>query len=118
MLLKPHPLSQAQSVESPPRRAKRDQSVVQDNTYRLMSLPQIAAVLTVNSSVAYEAPYFNKRVHTLAPLPSPRLAGMADEPDINAASIDDQVLSVDFWRRVWLRIQRSASLTARACRRR
>ena len=43
--------------------------VVRDNIYRLMSLPQIAAVLTVNSSTAYEAPYFGKRVHTLAPLP-------------------------------------------------
>ena len=72
--------------------------MVRDNLYRLMSLPQVAAVLTVNSSVAYEAPYFGKRVHTLAPLPL-RIGwrGAVDQPGLYA-SLDDQVLSVDFWR--------------------
>ncbi len=100
VLLKPHPLEPAHSLLEITAGAPNVAGVVRDNTYRLMSLPQIAAVLTVNSSVAYEAPYFSKRVHTLAPLPI-RLGwrGMADEPDIHA-SLDDQVLSVDFWRQV------------------
>jgi hypothetical protein len=57
-------------------------------------------VLTVNSSTASEAPYFGKRVHTLAPLPI-RLGwrGATDEPGL-WASLNDQVLSVDFWRTV------------------
>jgi hypothetical protein len=74
--------------------------VVRDNTYRLMSLPQIAAVLTVNSSIAFEAPYFGKRVHTLAPLPI-RLGWRDTEDGPNLyASLNDRVLSVDFWRQV------------------
>ena len=38
---------------------------VNDNLYRLLSMPEITAILTVSSSVAYEAPYFGKTVHTL-----------------------------------------------------
>ncbi|HEX5327747.1 MAG TPA: hypothetical protein VFW75_13850 [Acetobacteraceae bacterium] len=71
-----------------------------DNLYRILSLPEISAVLTVNSSVAYEAPYFGKTVHALAPTPV-RIAwrGETPGPDVHA-SLDDRVLTVDFWRTV------------------
>jgi hypothetical protein len=100
VLLKPHPLDPAHSLLEIAATAPNVAGVVRDNTYRLMSLPQIAAVLTVNSSVAFEAPYFDKRVYTMAPLPI-RLGwrGSADGPDLYA-SLNDYVLSVDFWRQV------------------
>jgi hypothetical protein len=100
VLLKPHPLEPAHSLLKITAGAPNVAGVVRDNIYRLMSLPEIAAVLTVNSSIAYEAPYFGKRVHTLAPLPM-RVAwrGATDGPNLYA-SLNDQVLSVDFWRQV------------------
>ncbi|MGA3004485.1 MAG: hypothetical protein ABSE20_22445 [Acetobacteraceae bacterium] len=100
VLLKPHPLEPSHSLLEIAAGASNVAGVVQDNSYRLMSLPQISAVLTVNSSIAFEAPYFGKRVHTLAPLPI-RLGwcGTADGPNLYA-SLNDRVLSVDFWRQV------------------
>jgi len=100
VLLKPHPLEPDHSLLEIAAGAPNAVGVVRDNLYRLMSLPEVASVLTVNSSVAYEAPYFGKRDHSLAPLPI-RLGwrGAADEADLYA-SLDDQVLSVDFWRTV------------------
>jgi hypothetical protein len=100
ILLKPHPLEPSHSLLEIAAGAPNVVGVVNDNLYRLMSLPQVAAVLTVNSSVAYEAPYFGKHVHSLAPLPM-RLGwlGASDGPTLYA-SVNDQVLSVDFWRLV------------------
>jgi hypothetical protein len=100
VLLKPHPLEPEHSLLEITSGAPNVAGVVGDNIYRLMSLPQISAVLTVNSSIAYEAPYFGKRVHTLAP-PPVQLGwrGMADKANLYA-SLDDRVLSIDFWRRV------------------
>jgi hypothetical protein len=149
VLLKPHPLEPEHSLLAVASAAPNVAGVVRDNLYRLMSLPEAAAVLTVNSSVAYEAPYFGKRVHALAPLPicvgwrgghrlPPSWPGLnrpstrgqscedgrvkpgqdggsigcaaipagqrfrdpaSDTPE-PYASLDDQVLSVDFWRMV------------------
>jgi len=98
--LKPHPLEPEHGLMAVAAGAPNVAGVVRDNLYRLMSLPEIAAILTVNSSVAYEAPYFGKRVFTLAPLPI-RLGwrGGADGDDVHA-SLDDRVLTVDFWRLV------------------
>jgi len=98
VLLKPHPLESTHGLLEVAAGAANVAGATRDNLYRLMSLPQIAAVLTVNSSAAYEAPYFGKRVHTLAPLPL-RLGwrGAVDQPGIYA-SLNDRVLSVDFWR--------------------
>jgi hypothetical protein len=63
-----------------------------------VALPQVSTVLTVNSSVADEAPYFGKRLHTLAPLPI-RLGCQNDVPNPElCASLDDVVLTPDFWR--------------------
>jgi len=100
VLLKPHPLEPSHSLLEIAATAPNVAGVVRDNSYRLMSLPEIAAVLTVNSSIAFEAPYFGKRVHTLAPLPI-RLGwqGAVDGPNLYA-SLNDRVLSVDFWRQV------------------
>jgi hypothetical protein len=100
VLLKPHPLEPMHSLLEIAAGAPNAAGVVRDNIYRLMSLPQIAAILTVNSSTAYEAPYFGKHVHTLAPLPiCVGWQGAADGPDVYA-SLNDQVLTVDFWRQV------------------
>ena len=100
VLLKPHPLEPEHSLLEITSGAPNVAGVVRDNIYRLLSLPQITAVLTVNSSIAYEAPYFGKRVHTLAPLPI-RLGwrGAEDAPNLYA-SLNDRMLTVDFWRQV------------------
>jgi hypothetical protein len=53
-----------------------------------------------NSGVAYEAPYFGKRVHALAPLTvRPAWRGAAADA-ASHASLDDVVLTPDFWRTV------------------
>ncbi len=101
VVLKPHPLDQHHAllvtVASAPVRML---GVIDDNIYRMMAMPQIAAVLTVNSGVAHEAPYFGKRVHTLAPL-TLRPAWHGTNADTAAhASLDDVVLTPDFWRTV------------------
>jgi hypothetical protein len=101
LLLKPHPLpDEVPGLLAVAAGQPNLAGVMADNVYRLLALPEIAAVLTVNSSVAYEAPYFGKHVHTLAPLPI-RLGwhGDAPTPDIHA-SIRDNVLIGDFWRLV------------------
>ena len=64
----------------------------------MLSLPQISAVLTVNSGLAHEAPYFGKRVHVLAPL-SLRPAWRGAEPNAEThASVGDILFTPDFWR--------------------
>ncbi|HEY3847637.1 MAG TPA: hypothetical protein VGL95_11035 [Acetobacteraceae bacterium] len=101
VVLKPHPLDRQHSLlEVAAAAPTRVIGAINDNTYRMMALPQISAILTVNSGVAYEAPYFGKRVHTLAPL-AMRLAWRGAEPDATAhSSLDDVVLTPDFWRSV------------------
>jgi hypothetical protein len=104
VVLKPHPLDPQHSLlEVAAAAPARVIGVINDNTYRMMALPQVSAILTVNSGVAYEAPYFGKRVHTLAPLQM-RLAWRGAVPDAPApdaaahASLGDVVLTPDFWR--------------------
>ncbi len=101
VVLKPHPLDRSHSLlEVAAGAPARVIGVVNDNAYRMMALPQVSAILTVNSGVAYEAPYFGKRVHTLAPLQM-RLAWRGGEQDAGThASLDDVVLTPDFWRAV------------------
>lgn len=101
VLLKPHPLDRQHSLlEVAATALTRVLGVIGDNTYRMMALPQIAAILTVNSGVAYEAPYFGKRVHTLAPLQM-HLAWRGAASAAGAhVSLDDVVLTPDFWRTV------------------
>jgi hypothetical protein len=99
VVLKPHPLDRHHSLlEVAAGAPTRVIGVIDDNVYRMLSLPQISAVLTVNSGLAYEAPYFGKPVHTLAPL-SIRLAWRGAPPDSGFhASLDDIALTPDFWR--------------------
>jgi hypothetical protein len=99
IVLKPHPLDRHHSLLEVAAAAPTQMlGVVNDNVYRMMALPQISAILTVNSGVAYEAPYFGKRVHTLAPLQM-RLGWRGGTPDAALhASLDDVVLTPDFWR--------------------
>ena len=101
VVLKPHPLDRQHSLLTVAAAApSRVIGVIDDNIYRMMALPQIAAVLTVNSGVAHEAPYFGKRVHALAPLPvRPTWHGTKAQPD-GHASLTDIVLTPDFWRTV------------------
>ncbi len=101
VVLKPHPLDRHHSLlEVAAAAPTRVIGVINDNAYRMMALPQVRAILTVNSGVAYEAPYFGKRVHTLAPLRM-RLGWRGAEPDSAMhASLDDVVLTPDFWRRL------------------
>lgn len=99
VVLKPHPLDRQHSLLEVAAAAPTPRiGVINDNTYRMMALPQVGAILTVNSGVAYEAPYFGKRVHTLAPL-SMRIAwrGAAVDAAMHV-SLDDVVLTPDFWR--------------------
>lgn len=101
VVLKPHPLDLHHSLlEVAAAAPTRVMGVINDNVYRMLSVPQISAVLTVNSGLAHEAPYFGKHVHALAPL-TVRLAwrGAAPDPDAHA-SLDDIVLTPDFWRTV------------------
>ena len=101
MLLKPHPLDRASGLLAVAAAAPtRVLGVINDNVYRLLAQPQIGAVLTVNSGVAYEAPYFGKTVHALGPL-GLRLVwrGAGVDPGAHVA-LDDGVLSPDFWRMV------------------
>jgi hypothetical protein len=101
VVLKPHPLDRHHSLlEVAAAAPTRVIGVIDDNIYRMLSLPQISAVLTVNSGLAYEAPYFGKHVHALAPLPI-RLSWRGAAPDAGShASLDDVVLTPDFWRAV------------------
>ena len=104
VLLKPHPQAPAHSLLHAAAASAASGAnvlgVTADNIYRLLALPEVISVLTVSSSVAYEAPYFGKTVHALAP-PTLRLGwrGEAPAPDAHA-SLDDEMLSVDFWRLV------------------
>jgi hypothetical protein len=115
IMLKPHPFDQRHSLlEAAATAPCPILGVVDDNVYRLLAMPQISAVLTVNSSVAHEAPYFGKRVHTLAPLPirtawrqsvgrdsaGRESVGRGTTLDGCHASLDDVVLTADFWRLV------------------
>lgn len=101
VVLKPHPLDRHHSLLEVAAAAPAHViGVIEDNVYRMLSLPQISAVLTVNSGLAHEAPYFGKHVHALAPL-SVRLAWRGAAPDAGShASLDDFVLTPDFWRTV------------------
>ena len=99
VVLKPHPLDRHHSLlEVAAAAPTRVIGVIEDNVYRMLSLPQIGAVLTVNSGLAHEAPYFGKHVHALAPLPI-RVGWRGAAPDRGThASLDDIVLTPDFWR--------------------
>ncbi|HVC62891.1 MAG TPA: hypothetical protein VND19_21320 [Acetobacteraceae bacterium] len=101
VVLKPHPLDRHHSLLEVAAAAPTGSlGVINDNVYRMMALPEVGAILTVNSGVAYEAPYFGKRVHILAPLQM-RLAWRGAAPDAAVhASLDDVVLTADFWRAV------------------
>jgi hypothetical protein len=99
VVLKPHPLpDETHSLLLVAAGQPNVRGVIADNLYRMLALPQVSAVLTVNSSIAYEAGYFGKIVHALAPLPI-RLAWRGDAVDPAVyVSLNDQVLTADFWR--------------------
>ncbi|WP_428484276.1 hypothetical protein [Rhodopila sp.] len=101
ILLKPHPQEQEHGLLVVAAGVARNLiGVTSDNLYRLLSLPMVTAVLTVNSSAAHEAAYFGKRDYTLAPRPV-RLAWRGDTLATDQhAAIDDRVLTPDFWRLV------------------
>jgi hypothetical protein len=107
VVLKAHPLDPDHSLLDVTRQVAPNlfgpaggSGMVGDNLYRLLAMPEIASVLTVSSSAAYEARYFGKTIYTLGRLPV-RLGWRGASPDAAAhVSLDDVVLSVDFWRHV------------------
>jgi hypothetical protein len=101
VVLKPHPLDRHHSLLTVAAGASAPiLGVIDDNIYRIMAMPQISAVLTVNSGVAHEAPYFGKRVHALAPLSLHPVWRGAEADTLSHASLGDAVLTPDFWRTV------------------
>jgi hypothetical protein len=100
VVLKPHPLERDHTLLLAATRAPtRVLGAVSDNIYRLLSLPEVTGVLTVNSSVAYEAAYFGKSVHTLAPPPiRVRWRGEGGDASTYLSISSCEVLSIDFWR--------------------
>jgi hypothetical protein len=101
VLLKPHPHEREHSLLTVVAGiAPNVLGVVDDNLYRLLAMPEISSVLTVSSSAGIEASYFAKRVYALAETNlEPRWRGDEMTRETHA-SLDDVVLSVDFWRRV------------------
>jgi hypothetical protein len=99
VLLKPHPSGEAHTLLLAAAASRANVlGATGDNIYRLLALPQISAVLTVNSSAAVEAAYFGKRVHSLAP-PAIRLAWHGADDDASGhAALDTVLLCPDFWR--------------------
>ncbi|HTW71064.1 MAG TPA: hypothetical protein VME47_14335, partial [Acetobacteraceae bacterium] len=98
VLLKRHPYGGQHSLLLAAAGAPNVLAMTEDNVYRLLAQPEISGVLSVNSSSAYEARYFGKQVHTLAPWPFDPI--WRDEP-VNLESyisLDGSVFSVDFWR--------------------
>jgi len=98
VLLKAHPYGGRHSLLLAAASMPNALAMTSDNVYRLLAQPEITGVITVNSSSAYEARYFGKPVHTLAPLPM-QLTWRGDAAQPGAyVSLDDSLLSVDFWR--------------------
>ena len=81
MLLEPHRAGeQHRLLREAAASGTRVLGTINDDVYRVLALPGVASVLTVDSSIACEAAYFGKRVYALAPLADPgrvarRLAG-------------------------------------------
>lgn len=98
VLIKQHPYGGCHSLLVAAASAPNVLAATSDNVYRLLAQSEVTGVLTVNSSAAYEARYFSKTVHTLAPQQF-RVAWRNDplQPDVYV-SLDDSFLAPDFWR--------------------
>lgn len=98
ILLKQHPYGGAHSLLLAAAAAPNILAATADNIYRLLAQPEISGVLSVNSSSAYEARYFGKQVHTLAPWPIHLVWRDEPEQPESYMTLDDYLFSVDFWR--------------------
>jgi hypothetical protein len=98
ILLKQHPYGGPHSLLLAAAAAPNVLAMTADNIYRLLAQAEISGVLSVNSSSAYEARYFGKQVHTLAPWPIHLT--WRDDPVLPESyiTLDDYLFSVDFWR--------------------
>jgi hypothetical protein len=100
VLIKQHPYGGNHSLLMAAASASNVLAATSDNVYRLLAHPEITGVLTVNSSAAYEARYFGKQIHMLAPEQF-SVTWRGDPVSPNAyASIDDCFLAPDFWRMI------------------
>ena len=98
IVLKDHPSGERHSLVTEVLTVRPDARFTDTPIYQLLPDPAIGRVLTVNSSVAYEAPFFDKPVTNLLPLPV-QLAWQGDPLKRGMhATIGDGFLNTDFWR--------------------
>ncbi len=100
VLAQDHPSGERHSLITEALATRPDARLTRTSIYRLLADPGIGRVLTVNSSVAYEARFFGKPVITLLPLPT-QIAwrGEPAEPGTHV-TVGDAFLAADFWRDV------------------
>jgi hypothetical protein len=98
VLAKDHPCGERHSLVAEALASRPDARLARVGVYRLLADPSVGRVLTVNSSVAYEAPFFGKPVTTLLPLPA-QIAwrGEPATPGTHV-TVGDAFLATDFWR--------------------
>lgn len=98
--IKAHPYGNDGPLVQMIRQIRPDAVAISDNVYRLLASPRLCTVLSVNSSVAEEAVFFDKTTIYLAPKPI-EVAWRGEAHALTRhASIDDIFLSADFWRGV------------------
>ncbi|CQR71120.1 hypothetical protein SOV_46270 [Sporomusa ovata DSM 2662] len=99
ILICPHPLGMADQMIYLLRNLGRG-TIVNFNSYSLLSNENIKLVLTLSSSLGVEAKYFNKDVHFLLGEPL-RPGGAMVASDANVHSLGHSILSVDFWKQIF-----------------
>lgn len=96
VMIKEHPLEPQKDVLQRLTKLLPDNSVTQDNFYRLVSHPNVQAVAALSSSCVLEAGYFGKQGHYLIP-------GFSHETfsvGLEGINVGDPVICPDFWRDV------------------
>lgn len=99
ILICPHPLGMADQMIYLLRNLGRG-TIVNYNSYSLLSHENIKLVLILSSSLGVEAKYFNKDVHFLLGEPL-RPGGAMVASDTKVHSLGHSILSVDFWKQIF-----------------
>jgi hypothetical protein len=98
ILFKPHPYDENEFGVSDLVDDKEKISVVKDNIYRLLTMDPIQTIVTVSSSVGYEAVFFGKTVHWLGPQSYRAHAGQFPSDRSEDIIVQQEILTSDFWR--------------------